>query len=220
MLIPFRSRLAACALASLLTLPQVEAKPNAFANGTTAMAEYGAGTMEELQVFYAPTHRMSFGGGYLRLDSDEIDRTRNIAYGRANFLLRRWNMEAAQGNVFAWGSLGGGSGNDFEGETFVWNAGAQADYETRRVYSSLKTEYYDSSDFTHRIDTLQLGWAPYPHDYDRVATWFVVQGRHYTGELHDGVEWALLLRLFKGGTWVEAGATTDGNLQAMIMFNF
>ena len=73
---------------------------------------------------------------------------------------------------------------------------------------------------THRLDTLQLGWAPYEHDYDTLATWIVVQGRHYTGGLYDGVETALLLRLFKGGTWVEVGATTDGNLQAMAMFNF
>ena len=47
-----------------------------------------------------------------------------------------------------------------------------------------------------------------------------MQGRNYTGGIHDGVEWALLLRLFKGGAWVEAGATTDGKLQAMAMFNF
>jgi hypothetical protein len=30
----------------------------------------------------------------------------------------------------------------------------------------------------------------------------------------------LLLRFFKGGTWVEVGATSDRKLQAMIMFNF
>jgi hypothetical protein len=34
------------------------------------------------------------------------------------------------------------------------------------------------------------------------------------------VEKALLVRFFKGGTWVEAGATTDRKLQAMVMFNF
>jgi hypothetical protein len=30
----------------------------------------------------------------------------------------------------------------------------------------------------------------------------------------------LLLRLFKRGAWIEAGSTTDGQLQAMVMFNF
>jgi len=68
--------------------------------------------------------------------------------------------------------------------------------------------------------TLQLGLAPYRHHYEGLATWFVLQGRDYTGEIHDGIEWAALLRLFKGSAWVEAGATTDGKLQAMFMFNF
>jgi len=40
------------------------AKPIAFAHGTTVMAEYGAGTMEEAQVFYAPTYKLSAGLGY------------------------------------------------------------------------------------------------------------------------------------------------------------
>jgi hypothetical protein len=29
-----------------------------------------------------------------------------------------------------------------------------------------------------------------------------------------------LLRLFKGATWIEAGVTDDGKLQAMAMVNF
>ena len=70
------------------------------------------------------------------------------------------------------------------------------------------------------IDTVQLGWSPYAHDYDTLATWLVVQGRTYTGDLYDGTETALLVRLFKGRTWVEFGATTDGKIQAMAMVNF
>jgi hypothetical protein len=31
---------------------------------------------------------------------------------------------------------------------------------------------------------------------------------------------ALLLRFFKKRTWLEAGATTDGKIQAMAMFSF
>ncbi len=36
----------------------------------------------------------------------------------------------------------------------------------------------------------------------------------------DGTEWAALLRLFKRNAWLEAGATQEGKLQAMLMFNF
>jgi len=196
------------------------AKPIAFAGGTTLMGEYGAGTMTEVQGFYAPSHRYSFGGGYLRLDSDVDESVANITYARGNYLVKRWNMAAAQANVFVWGGAGGASGNDFSGNVFTGNAGAQADYETRRIYGSLKSDFYHSSEFAHRIDTLQLGVAPYAHEYDQVAVWLLVQGRTYTGDLYRGTEWAALLRVFKGNVWVEAGVTEDGNLQSMLMVNF
>ena len=208
--------LLALALASL----PAHAKPIAFAHGTTVMAEYGAGTMDEAQVFYAPAYYWSLGAGYLQLDSDVTSKRREIAYARANYLVKRWNLESAQANVFTWGGVGDAYVSESNDHAFAWNAGAQVDCETRRVYGSLKTDLHRSSVFSHRIDTLQLGVAPYRHDYDTLATWLVVQGRHYTGGIHDGTEWALLLRLFKRGAWVEAGATTDGKLQAMAMFNF
>jgi hypothetical protein len=211
-----RILMVACALAP----PAAYAKPIAFAHGTTVMAEYGAGTMNEAQVFYAPKYFWSFGAGYLELESDLTGERREIKYARANYLVKRWNMESAQANVFTWGGAGEAYVSETDDSVFAWNAGAQFDYETRRIYGSIKTDLHRSAAFSHRIDTLQLGIAPYQHDYDRLATWLVVQGRNYTGRVHDGVEWALLLRLFKGGAWVEAGATADGKLQAMAMINF
>jgi hypothetical protein len=198
----------------------VMAKPIAFAGGSTLMAEYGAGTMEELQFFYAPRYDFSFGGGYLELNSDETTKTRSISYVRLNYLVHRWNLDDAQANIYIWGGLGNATGNTFAGSAFTQNAGLQADYETRRVYASFKTDLQRSSDFSHRIDTLQLGLAPYRHEYGSVATWFLVQAREYTGGIHRGTETAVLVRLFKGGVWVEAGITNAGKLQAMAMFNF
>jgi hypothetical protein len=196
------------------------AKPIAFAQGTTVMAEYGAGTMKEVQVFYAPEYNYSVGGGHVQLNSDETTASTNITYARLNYLLHRWNLESAQANIFIWGGIGGATGNTFSGTEFTGNAGAQADYETRRVYASLKTDWQRASAFSYRIDTLQLGLAPYEHEYGGIATWFLVQARNYTGGLHNGPEYALLLRLFKGGAWIEAGITNGGKLQAMAMFNF
>lgn len=208
----------AIACAMVVASAPLAAKPIAYAQGNTVMVEHGAGTMNEVQVFHAPRYDWSFGAGYLELETLAGNR-REIVYARANYLVRRWNMEAAQANVFAWGGVGGASAAGNSGLT-AWNAGGQIDYETRRVYGSLKTDLQRSTAFSHRIDTLQLGIAPYEHDYDSLATWLVVQGRNYTGGLHDRMEWALLLRLFKGGAWIEAGATTDGKLQAMAMLNF
>jgi hypothetical protein len=206
-------------VASVVAVPAI-AKPIAFADGTTVMAEYGAGTMQELQIFYAPRFDYSVGAGHVDFTSDEDGKTEHINYARLNWLAHRWNLDAAQANVFVWGGVGSASGNTFAGSTMTVNAGAQADYETRRVYASLKTDLQRSSAFSNRIDTLQLGLAPYRHDYAGLATWILFQARHYTDNLHSGIETAALLRLFKGGAWVEAGVTNAGKLQAMVMFNF
>ena len=198
----------------------VAAKPISFARGTTAMAEYGAGTMNEAQLFYAPKYWWSVGGGWLELSSEDGTKDRHVTYARVNLLAKRWNLPHAQANVFVWGGLGRATGNDFSGTTAARHAGVQVDYETRRVYGAFRSDLQRSDHFSHRIDTLQLGWAPYEHDYDTLATWVVLQGRRYTGGLYGGIEPALLLRFFKGGTWVEIGGTPDGQVQAMAMFNF
>jgi hypothetical protein len=214
--------LARSLLACALTVAPASlfAKPIAYAQGTTVMAEYGGGTMTEAQVFHAPRYDWSLGAGYLELDSDFRDRRREISYARVNHLVHRWNLEDAQANVFAWGGAGSAYVSETRGHATAWNAGLQVDYETRRLYGSFKTDLHLASSFTHRIDTLQLGIAPYEHDYDTLATWFVIQGRRYTGGIHEGAEWALLLRLFKRGAWLDAGVTQDGKLQAMVMTNF
>ena len=215
-----RRALAATLLISGCAFASAHAKPIAFADGTTVMAEYGAGTMTEVQAFYAPTYRVSVGGGHLSLDSEVNDNTRDITYLRFNYLPKRWNMPAAQANVFVWGSVGRAHIGETDANKFAWNTGGQLDYETRRIYASLRTDLHQSSVFSHRIDTLQLGLAPYPHDFDTLALWFVVQGRHYTEDLFDGIEWAGLVRLFKRNAWLEAGLTREGRVQAMLMFNF
>jgi len=212
----------AVALTALCACPVVStmSKPIAFADGTTIMAEYGAGTMEEAQAFYAPYYWLSLGAGYLYLDSDVTSRTRNIQDLRANYLLHRWNLDDAQANVFVWGGLGSATGSDFHGTVLDREVGFQADYETRRIYASWVTDLHESPAYSDRIDTLQLGFAPYAHDYQDLATWLVLQARDYSGGIHDGVEYALLVRLFKGGAWVEAGVTQNGKPQIMMMFNF
>jgi hypothetical protein len=221
MLHPFRTpwRWSALVLCAGV-IPAAMAKPIAFANGTTIMVEYGAGTMIEAQAFYAPYYWLSLGVGDLHLDSDALDRTRDIQYLRANYLVHRWNLDDAQANVFVWGGLGTGTGSDFHGSVFDREVGFQADYETRRIYASWVSDLHESSAYSDRVDTVQLGFAPYAHDYQDLATWFVLQARDYSGGIHHGVEYAALIRLFKGGAWVEAGVTQHGKPQLMMMFNF
>jgi hypothetical protein len=237
------------ALAALMLSPVAGARPIVFAHSTTVMGEYREGAFSEAQIFYAPERNFSVGLGYLELTPAQVNVRHSTTYARMNYLAKRWNRESAQANIFFWGGIGTAylgeryvqptdSGelppehNHGEPapspdlvlvpaiEEFSWNAGGQIDYETRRFYASYKMDMHESDAFTHRADTLQFGIAPYKHDVDSLATWLVVSGRRYSGNMHNDTELALLLRFFKKATWIEAGATTDGRLQFMAMFNF
>ncbi len=209
---------------ALALAPSASAKPISFQDGWTVMAEYGADTMREAQVFYAPKYWWSGGLSYTKLLAHDGRFEREIPNLQLNYLVKRWNLPAAQANVFAWGGVGSARGHDggarFSGVTTT-HLGTQADYETRRVYSSFKTDWFRSSRFSHRVDTLQLGVAPYEHDYEDLAVWFLVQARRMTGGVMGGkTEWTPMVRLFKGNFWIEAGANRDGRAQLMVMMNF
>lgn len=234
----------AAALAAFLFSQPIAARPIVAAHTLTLMAEYSDDSMREVQAFYAPRYNWSYGIGNLVLEGHGASSQHEVSYARLNFLARRWNLESAQANVFVWGGIGsahstewvpevpddsGGHGHGGDPTTVpgyertlsatAWNAGAQIDYETRRIYTSLRTDAYQSSAFSHRIDTVQFGVAPYEHDIDRLATWLVVAGTRHTGDGHEAEEVALLLRFFKKRFWIEAGATTDGKLRAHAMFS-
>jgi hypothetical protein len=200
------------------------AKPIAFQDGWTAMAEYGTDTMREAQLFYAPRYWWSGGASATKIMAADGSFEREMPGVQANYLVKRWNLPSAQANVFAWAGLASARGFDAGGERFSGVAaqklGAQADYETRTVYASAKTDWFHSSRFTHRVDTLQLGVAPYEHDYDELAVWFVVQARRINGGVMGGTEWIPMVRLFKGNFWIEGGANRDGRAQLMVMMNF
>jgi hypothetical protein len=239
--------LATHAAVALLALPAA-ARPIQGADSVTLRAEYGAGNSREVQVFYAPRHFWSVGVGHMSLETVSAN-AHEVSYARVNFLARRWNFEEAQANVFVWGGLGSAyfgpvtirpdtpdsqpsSGHDhgpLPGEVAVryrgfreaaWNAGGQIDYETLRFYTSLRTDTHRADTFSHRVDSFQVGFSPYDHEVDSLSAWLIVSARRYSGHSLEGDELALLLRLFRKNAWLEAGATTDGDVRAMAMFSF
>lgn len=234
----------AAGLAAILFSQPAAARPIVYAHSLTLMADYSDDSMQEIQAFYAPRFNWSYGVGNLVLEGHGASTQHEVSYARLNLLAKRWNLEAAQANIFGWGGVGsahstewvpevpgdsGGHGHGADPVTVpgyertssatAWNVGGQIDYETRRIYTSLRTDFYNSSIFWHRIDTVQFGVAPYQHDMNTLATWLVISGKRHSGDSHEAEEVALLLRFFKKRFWIEAGATTDGKLRAHAMFN-
>lgn len=213
-------------LLALASAP-LAAKPIAYQHGGTALYEYSP-HRQESQLFYAPDHRLSLGGGWLRLSPDAEhghahgpgDYALDIGYLRANVLAERWNGPESQANLYYWGGLGVADTGEEPGLAAVPNAGLQADWETRRWYVSAQTDWHASFAFATGSSTVQLGIAPYLHDYDTLATWIVLQGQSFDGDMLEERSAALLLRFFWRSIWLEAGADQDGKPHGMLMLNF
>ena len=214
----------------LLFTQAADARPIVFARSTNVMLEYREDAMAEAQIHYAPEHWYSAGLGYTDLSTD-LGAKHWVTYARLNVLAKRWNMEGAQANIFGWAGLGLAQVGEFSvangrpdghdhGEpdtdtgivpaaaATAYHAGGQIDYETQRFYASLKTDFFESNLFWHRADTLQVGFSPYRHETNGLATWFIVSGRNYAGDMHEDSQLAFLVRFFKKRSWLEAGATT------------
>jgi hypothetical protein len=194
------------------------ARPISYAGGHMLMADHQS-DMDQWSYAYSPSFRWSASLGELRLDETGGHDELTLRYVRASRLLKRWNLPAAQANVFVWGGLGqvdlrhGSSGS-------ARHVGFQADYETRRIYTSFVSELHEGTGGSRRFDTASIGWAPYEHDIDRMAAWIVVKGLRTSDAVDDPIKGATMLRLFTPRWWLEAGVDTDGQPLGNIMINF
>ncbi len=159
----------AAALAAMLMLAPAYGRPILYAHSITVMAEYTADGMKEAQLLYAPTSRWSIGAGHLELEDTGPNHDHEVNFARVNFLVKRWNGESSQANIFAWGGVGRSSitiapsatpdpgehnhgvpvtpGQPRTFEERAWNSGAQIDYETRRLYFAASSDAHYSSTF-------------------------------------------------------------------------
>lgn len=204
------------ALAAVALAAPALARPISYADGHMLMAEHEP-DVDRVSYTFSPSFRWSVSAGGLRATglarSDELE----LGYVRTAHLLRRWNLPSAQANAFVWGGLG--EGRTALGSGLARHVGLQLDYETRRVYTSFVSELHEGDGWSHRFDTAAVGWAPYEHDVDRVATWIVVKGMRTTNAVDDAVKPAAVLRFFTTRWWLEVGADADGRPLANLMLN-
>lgn len=204
------------ALAGVALATPSLARPISYAGGHMLMVEHEP-TIDRFSYTYSPSHRWSVTAGGLR--ATDLARTDDLELGyvRAARLLHRWNLPAAQANAFVWGGVG--QGRTALGNGLARHVGVQVDYETRRIYTSMVSELHEGDGWSHRFDTAAVGWAPYEHDIDRVATWVVLKGMRATNTLDDEVKPAVVLRFFTTRWWLEVGADADGRPLANMMIN-
>lgn len=199
-------RMIVAALGAALLSAPLAARPVSWPGGVTLMQELDPGTGSAL-LHYTPNRHYSVGGRYLRLRAEDA----NLAGAQATWLVKRWNMEGAQANLYLSG-LGGAGWRDGESAGPGGFVDAQADWENRRVMLMGMARLT-------RIDRLgttdmqlgRIGWAPYEGDYGDAHLWLFAQVKRDSG-MADEVQPALVARLFYRTLLVEAGVTDRGGL--------
>lgn len=208
---------AATAAVAMAMAAPAAARPITYTGGTMLMAESNADG-RHASFTYSHSFRWATSVGALRHDGLATTGHVDLEYVRVAHLVRRWNFPAAQANAFVWGGLGHARTGVSDG--LSPHVGLQLDYETRRIYTAFNSELYEGDGWSHRMDMATLGWAPYEHDIDRLATWIVVRGTHTTNAAETGVVGQAFLRFFTPKWWLEVGADENGEPIAGLMVNF
>jgi hypothetical protein len=209
----------ACALTVCLCAAALaHAGPMGFKDSTMATGDFSP-NWREGWVNYAFTPRDAVGAGALWMRSDDQQRTRTFTEATYTRLVKRWNSEHSQANV--WFVLGAGpvKGNDFAGSRTMLAPGLSADYETTRVYASAMARLYRAQGINHDFASVRAGFSLFEVDYDEVQPWLVLEARRMRA-LSDRVEVTPMLRLIHKRYFVDIGINNakQGRLNMMYIF--
>ncbi|MBI2768154.1 MAG: hypothetical protein HYX47_00895 [Burkholderiales bacterium] len=208
----------AAALLLAACVPLAQAGPMGFKDSVMAMGDFGP-NWREGWANYAFTPRDAVGAGGVWMRSDDKRITREFAEVNYTRLVKRWNAEHSQGNL--WFVLGAGPlrGTGLDGTRTMLAPGISADWETTRLYFSAAARLYRASGVNHDYASLRAGFSFYEVDYDEVQPWFILEARRMRG-LSDRTEITPMLRVVQNRYFVEAGVNNSRQARLNFMYIF
>jgi hypothetical protein len=127
-----------------------------------------------------------------------------------NTLLKRWNFEDGQGNIF---NMSGAGVAYYKGNTqpALWTA-FLADYESRRWFLSYEPRFFYDGDIEKSFwQSARVGIAPYLAKYNELNTWIMLQVDHHPAK-HDHFVATPLLRFFYQSYLFEVGYSSNKHI--------
>lgn len=196
------------AIAALLPAT-AEARPVSYPGGWTFMTTNDVDE-NSVHVHYSPSAHYAVGWrhDYLR------DTKTNVDTALLNLILKRWNLDGSQANLYL--QSGAGIAYDSDETNPAAFTGITADWENRRLLVSYENRFFTAGSLDSFAEhTARVGVAPYIGDYGDLHTWLMVEGNYDAGN-EDSFSLTPLVRLFKGTTLIEAGYNLDDGA----LFNF
>ncbi len=201
-----------------LCLCAASAAPMGFKGSVMAMGDFSQ-NWRESWVNYAFTARDAVGLGGIDMRSDDKTKSRTLVELNYTRLLKRWNLENAQANVWLFAGVGAIRGNDLSGSRFVYTPGLQVDFETTRIYLAATARMYRASGLNHDFASVRAGFSFYEVDYDETQPWLVLEARRMR-DLSDKTEITSMLRLVHNRYFVELGVNNSRQARANFMYVF
>lgn len=199
-------RLLFLSLLFLLHLPLAAlARPVSYPDGWMVM-QTNDFVQNGISVSYSPTATDAIGveSDYMRQESEWLH---GLSYNR---LLQRWNNPDSQANFYL--LSGAGVGDDHGDLAPAGWLGFEADWESRRFYTSYENRFIASSAITQDFaQKARIGFAPYEAAYDDVHPWLMLQ-IDYNPSQNDKFVATPLLRLFNTHVLTEIGYSSARTL--------
>lgn len=198
--------------------PWAHAGPMGFKDSTMAMGDLGPNWRESwVNHAYTPRDAVGIGATWMRSDDKLVQREfAELTYTR---LLRRWNGEHSQANLWLLAGAGPVRGNDFAGTRTMVTPGVSVDWETTRLYLSATARLYRASGINHDYGSVRAGFSFYEADYEETQPWLIVEARRMRG-LSEKTEVTPMLRLIHSRYFIEAGVNTMKQARFNFMYIF
>lgn len=181
--------------------------------GATSLMSYNEETTNEYLLTYSYRYWGAVGITYLKEKDPDLGHFA-MTIPRANFLLKRWNNDDSQANVY--GSVGYGNEQSLNENKPVGFVAGDIDWESRKYYTSFQyAHFYRESSSRPDFDMMKfrMGFAPYLAEYKELNSWFILQ---FAQQGRDKIETTPLLRFFYQNVLMEFGTSLNGTTS----FNF
>lgn len=165
-------------------------------------------------VMYSLSNNFALGVDHWRFSRDEKNNEMGLL--KLNHLLWRHNGEDSQANIYLHGGLGV-EDQEFDKKTTrgAYVYGAEADWETRVLYTSAKYFQFNEVSMTQG----RVGFSPNKQPFDKLQTWFMLQGMHID-DVNETVMITPLVRFFYQNVLWEMGSSTRGEWMLNLMVHY
>ena len=184
--------------------------------GATGVMTWNQAFMSDTWITYSFRPDMAIAGRFMRMEMPNG----SLSYSglQYDYLLKRWNGDDSQSNIYIYGGAGVTQFNSLAGTAPL--GGFEADAEDRKYFAMFKSEYMKPSvgdEFAHT--EARLGIAPYEAEYNEVATWFMVQVQWHPN-LVKKIVTTPLARIYYKSFLFESGVSLEGDWMTNFMFHF